>query len=350
MRVLLLLIELKRVVNMSKIRTIYLYLGITILIIICFLLGGRFMEQSKILSSNQSPQITDIQEEQTFLIDSVYTIEAPFDTIEFDTIYLFQYIAYCLNISLASPHSCEVNISLIDPDLSSYDINERKLEWGYSGAEYIIFSFGTAMAGNYSLILSFVAEYNLNVHLCFFSKNGCFEEVIRKNEIETLLFYRITKFTSTSAYIEHNIWLNTEVDYQFFMGRVTPYIKENGVPLSINYSIVDPRGIEFRIYDSFNLTSDIQLYTFHFQTALPGLHVIRLEVLSKIPVNIGYYVIFSESSEQTNEPQTLPSINSMGNFYVPIQIVFYLSLFLSLILISLLYLLKIHQRKSSTKF
>lgn len=332
---------------MENSRRFYVYLGLCTLTILSLGLGGLYFGNLKLKPSIQTYQTIEIQEQEYILIDSVHTINAPYDVVEFDSLQLFEQIEYNLSISLVSPHSCDFNITIIDPDLSLYEIKNQTIEKGLPENEYKSFSFGTAISGNYTVIFSFITENNLNVYLYFSAIKGCFETKIEEYDINDLIFYRITKFMESSPYIEHNIWLNTNANYHFFIALVTPLSYE-GILIPINYSIEDPMGIEFKIYNPLNLSFNNQLESFIFQTAHSGIHIIKLRANLNISLNLGYFSIRSlKESGHTNDPQPFPSTNPSSQFFITMDIFIVFIVVILIILISLFYLVKRHQRIKS---
>jgi len=81
---------------------------------------------------------------EEILVDKVFTFLAPADTKQFNDLYLFEDLNYYVLLEIVTPHNCEINISIIDPDLDIYDIFRTEVNVS-QGDQWFEVPFGTAV-------------------------------------------------------------------------------------------------------------------------------------------------------------------------------------------------------------
>ena len=114
--------------------------------------------------SNLYPLNTPKTSSEEVLVDKVFTFLAPEDTKQFKDLYLLEDLNYYVLLEIVTPHNCEINISVIDPDLDTYDIFRTEVNIS-QGDQWFEVPFGTAISGNYTFIFSVIAALNLNVYI-----------------------------------------------------------------------------------------------------------------------------------------------------------------------------------------
>jgi hypothetical protein len=286
------------------------------------------------------------------IVDKVYTFLAPNDALFFEDMVLKEDYMYYIYVKVVTPHNCELNITLWDPQSRRYDIFSSNLKFAIQGYESAEIPFGTALEGNYTFSFSMELISNLNLHIRIEEGDLCLRDKISTGDWNKMIFYRVTKFDD-GAYIEHNIQLKSDTSYRIYFGRVSPIaaFENNNVYLLNN--ITDPQDVEFNIYTNHTLAPIDDIQDYHFGTSIEGLYVIELQVRSDVEyVNLAYsiiedYVISDlNDNNQTGTPDNSTS-HEHGLYSIPVEI---LTIF-SLIIISIISLLGVfiyhrHQKRS----
>jgi hypothetical protein len=259
------------------------------------------------------------------LVDKVFTFLAPNDVKQFDTLYLLEDLNYFVLLEIVTPHNCQINISVIDPDFDVYQIFRTEVNIS-QGDQWFEVPFGTAIAGNYTFTFSVIAALNLNVYIKihFDREDKCLYDIIAPEYLNNLELYRVNKF-SDGAFFEHNIMLKTDVSYKFYLGRVSaiggsPVESEVGV----DYDLTDPQDIEFIIYQNQTLETVGSILQFNFGTAVNGIYAVEIRIYCQVDVvNVAYaiaedYSISTGVNGTTPDPVPSNGTNS-GFFYMPME-------------------------------
>jgi len=262
---------------------------------------------------------------EELLVDKVFTFLAPSDIQQFDDLYLYKGINYYVLVEIVTPHNCEINVTVVDPDSDVYQIFKTEVNIS-QGDEWFEIPFGTALSGNYTFVFSVIAELNLNVYvkISFDMEDKCLYEVMSPKFIANLKLYQINKFYDGME-VEHNVMLKTDVSYKFFIGRVSAI---GGEPISREvgayYDLTDPDGVEFTIYVNETLKCVGEVLHFNFGTAVAGVYTIKIKIISKVEVvNVAYaiaedYSISSVINGTEPDPDQTNG-TTQGYFYVPFQ-------------------------------
>ena len=112
--------------------------------------------------ANLNPLSTPKTSSEEVLVDKVFTFLAPDDIKQFNDLFLLEDLNYYVLLEIVTPHNCEINISVIDPDFDIYDIFRTEVNVS-QGDQWFEVPFGTAIAGNYTFILSVIAALKLIV-------------------------------------------------------------------------------------------------------------------------------------------------------------------------------------------
>ena len=93
-------------------------------------------------------------------------------------------------------------------------------------------------------------------------------------------------------YIEHDIDLETDTMYKFYIGRVSAISILLDNTVRMDYTIEDPENVDFTIYSN-DLMADIDgVNSFLFGTSIEGVHTIKITIYCVVSyVNIAYATI-----------------------------------------------------------
>jgi len=124
----------------AKVFTVIMIFGLTLGIITLNSRSNGEIEHSTNLNPIDTPQTSSEEN----LVDKVFTFLAPNDTKQFNDIYLLEDLNYYVLLEIVTPHNCEINISIIDPDLDIYDIFRTEVNVS-QGDQWFEVPFGTAV-------------------------------------------------------------------------------------------------------------------------------------------------------------------------------------------------------------
>ena len=266
---------------------------------------------------------------EELLLDKVFTFIAPDDSKRFDDLYLYERINYYVLVEIVTPHNCEINVTVIDPDSDVYQIFETEVNISQEDQWFEI-PFGTAISGNYTFIFSVTSELNLNLYVKIFfdMEDKCLYDVMSPEFIANLKLYQVNKFYDGTE-VEHNVMLKTDVSYKFFIERVSAIGGEqDSREVGVYYYLTDPDGVEFTIYANQTMKSVGEILHFNFGTAVGGVYTIKIKISCKVDViNVAYAIAEDYSisiGKNGTEPDSGPDpepINEtiQGYFYVPIE-------------------------------
>lgn len=262
---------------------------------------------------------------ETPLIDKVYTILSPSDSISFNNIYLERHFNYLFFVEVVSPHNCSLNVSLWDPENKRYDLFSAEMHYYPQSERSYEFPFGTVLSGNYSIVFSITAPKNLNIYIKLEQGAKCLYDIMSAQEVNHNVLYRVTRF-SDELNIEHNIQCKSDMYYKFYIGRVSAISSLEDNEVRLDYDITDPKSITFEIF--FNETMAVigDVRKFSFGTAMEGIYTIFIKIYCEIPyINVAYSIIEDyeisniidgNETNTTNEPIsgyfTLPSEWTIG--------------------------------------
>lgn len=275
--------------------------------------------------SNLYPLNTPKTSSEEVLVDKVFTFLAPEDTKQFKDLYLLEDLNYYVLLEIVTPHNCEINISVIDPDLDTYDIFRTEVNIS-QGDQWFEVPFGTAIPGNYTFIFSVIAALNLNMYIKihYDREDKCLYDIIAPGYINKMELYQVNKF-SDGTIVEHNIMLKTDVSYKFYIGRVSA-IGGSSIDgeVGVDYELTDPQDIEFIIYQ--NKTAEVvgSVLHFNFGTAIGGIYTVKIIIYCRVDVVNMAYAIAEDHSISTINNGTMPDPGpnngtTKGIFYMPME-------------------------------
>lgn len=330
-----------------KIKNYYL-IYLVIIIMIAGILIVRLPSISPKSTSIETPKTSS-----TTIVDKVYTFLAPGDTLSFEDMALKEDYMYYIFLEVVTPHSCELNVTLWDPQNKQYDIFSSNLTYFTEGYERVEIPFGTALGGNYTFLFSMELQFNLNLYLRMEEGDQCLRDMIPSTEWNKMIFYRVTQFDD-GEYIEHNIQLESDVSYKFYFGRVSPIASEDNKVL-ISNNLTDPNEIEFHIYTNFTLVPIHEIQEYNFGTSEEGVYSVQLEIKADVQyINLAYAIIedyvISENDDnnQTGTPSNSTSYDH-GAFSVPVEMTILLTISIGSIvaLLGVIIYYRNHRRSSA---
>lgn len=236
--------------------------------------------------SFDSLKVSDLE-----LPDKVYTFLAGADTQNFD-LYLEKHYTYFIYIELVTPHNVTtMRIRIWDPDDEVFKIFESEMFYNPEYGRYFQIPFGIVMSGDYLFEFYANAPTNFNLHILIEQGPECLYDKIDPQETDSIILYKVNRF-SNGDFIDHDVDLETDMMYKFYIGRVSAIAITQNNDVWITYKIEDPDGNEFDIYNN-ELIADIDgLNSFSFGTAIEGEYIIKLTVYCNVPnVNIAYAIV-----------------------------------------------------------
>jgi len=290
---------------------------------------------------------------EELLVDKVFTFLAPSDIQQFDDLYLHEELNYYILVEIVTPHNCEINITVIDPDSDIYQIFKTEVNIS-QGDQWFEIPFGTALSGNYTFIFSVITELNLNLYIkiSFDREDKCLYDIMSPEFIANLELYQVNKFYDGTE-VEHNVMLKTDVSYRLYLERVSAI---GGEPISqevgVYYDLTDPEGIEFTIYANQTMKSVGEVLHFNFGTAVGGVYTVKIKIYCKVDVVNVAYAIAEDYSISTGingtEPDPEPTNGTIqGYFYVPIEWTLGFVLSAGLVVGALIVIGSVRRKKSS---
>ncbi|MFX1277698.1 MAG: hypothetical protein ACFFAH_08125 [Promethearchaeota archaeon] len=225
------------------------------------------------------------------LPDKVYTFLAPSDTLNFE-LYLEKEYIYTIYIELVTPHNVTMmRIRIWDPNNEQYTIFESEMFYDPEFGRYFEVPFGTAISGDYDIQFYTLAPLNFNMHILIEQGPKCLYDKMELQETNNIEFYEVKHFGNGDN-VEHDVELETDTMYKFYIGRVSAISITQSNETRANYYIEDPNGVEFEIYNNEFIAGVDSVNFFSFGTAVAGEYTIKLTVYCNVQnVNIAYAIV-----------------------------------------------------------
>lgn len=293
------------------------------------LIAGLLGDNSRIPNALGSGEMPKTSSEE-LLVDKIFMFEAPNDSKQFDNQVLQAKYNYRVLVEIVTPHDCQINVTIIDPDLDVYQVFRTDVNISQDD-EWFDFPFGTVIGGNYTFIFSVIAELNLNIYIKISydpENDKVLYDILSPHEITNLKLYHLTKFYDQMV-IEHQVFLRTDYYYKFYIGRVSSIGGESPLESEIraDYDIDNPEGKPYKIYDNKTLENVGYVIHFNFATAVEGVYTIRITIYCTVDVvNIAYAIVEDYEKSSGNDgnstvpdPEPTNTTKPVNYFYVPIQ-------------------------------
>ncbi len=220
------------------------------------------------------------------IIDKVFnfTIGDPKHTfhnnIFFEKPYYYEFI-----MAVVTPHRCDMNITLLDPEIGLYEIT---YETNMTQDDYRTIPFGTALTGNYTVIFTANLTRNLNVHIILKQGFKCLYDIIPPAEQQKIDFYDVQKFKKGGETLFFNTTFKSDWYYKFYFQRVSPISKMRSSFVVMDHDILSSNSIPYIIFRDESL--GIAIY--RFGTAVEGLYTMNITIQCVVPcVNIAFAVV-----------------------------------------------------------
>ena len=259
--------------------------------------------------------------------DSTHMVFSPNDQVFLQDLFFEEDWMYVFYFEVVTPHQCEVNMTVTDPEGYQYKIFQGTIDQQQKEIQ-----FGMVIEGAYNITLDVSTEFTLNLHLRIERTVSFMDLFDQDNDI---LAFNSFRFSENEPLREVPILLEPNSSYVFTIALVSPLI--NILPI-LNTFIDDPAENEFIIYQDQALN---EFYlAFQFQTINYGVH--KLQVLIDIvetSLNLIVVVMLDNSDPPiNNEPPPRSTL------YMPLEVqVISIGIFIFAILLALL------MKKSSRK-
>lgn len=235
--------------------------------------------------------------------DSTYTVFSPYDQLFLQDLFFQEDWMYCFYLEVVTPHQCEINMTLTDPEGYHYKIFQGTVDQQQKEIQ-----FGMVNEGDYNITLEVTTEFTLNLHLKI-ERTQSFMGLFDQDK-ELLAFYGF-RFSQNEPLREVSILLDPNNLYSVTLALITPLV--NILPV-INTFIDDPVDNHFIIYQDQSL--DEFYLTFSFQTINPGIHKLQVLIVNlKTCLNLIVVVMLDNPDPPTNND---PS--PQNTLYLPLEI------------------------------
>jgi hypothetical protein len=235
------------------------------------------------------------------LVDKVYnlTVGRPFVYFN-ENLYFERLYNYYITLCVVTPHNCDMNITLWDPEGDEYRLS---YETNMSQNDYREIPYGVALSGNYSMLFFVDLTENLNIHINIEQGIRCLYDKIQSEERPYIKFLEVLKFYD-GTHFSHELVLKTDMNYRFYFGRVNPISQELSEFTGLTHNITDEtQGILFGIYQNDTVASPKEVTSYQFGTAIEGEYRLNLTVYCDVSVvNIAYAVVEKQRIADGTDP------------------------------------------------
>ncbi len=240
------------------------------------------------------------------LVDKVFNFTIDRDYVTFsNNIYFIKPYTYYISFEIVTPHECDMNISLWDPEYDKYDIYDSRLNTTLlTQFEYQEIPFGVALNGNYTIKFQAYLIENLNIHIKIINSGlQCLQDIIEPSAFNNKIFYQVNKFKNGGNNPLHNVTLKSDTLYRFYFGRYSPIAYLAKSETRIYFNITSSIDIEYKIYVNKTLSGVCQVEFFDFGTAVDGIYIINMTIYCMVPcVNIAYAIVEESKIADGNNP------------------------------------------------
>ena len=230
-------------------------------------------------------------QERYVLVDEIHTCTPPGSTLLIDALFFQQAWYYEFSFEVVSPHQCEANITIMDPEGFCYQI--------YSGMireEKTSLLYGAACSGVHSITIKLETNATLNFRIQVAEIGGILEAFAISGR---LIISRVVRFIPSDS--PHDI----------------TFILDRSDACSITFFPITPLSIESRPFIDLSLQDpDSQLFSLYqgilekyreieFQTNMQGDHSLIIDIkVIEVPLNV--MVIITLDSENSNIRYSVP--------------------------------------------
>jgi len=233
--------------------------------------------------------------------DITHTIFSPNDQVFLQDLSFQVDWMYSFYLEVLTPHQCELNMTLIDPDGYHYNLFQ-----GTVNQQQKEVLFGIVNEGDYNITLDVSTEFTLNLRLKIERTTSLMD--LSDQNSETIAFQSF-RFSENEPLREVPILLDPSDSYTFTIALITPLVNISPI---INTFIDDPADNHFIIYQNQVLNEFFLI--FEFETINYGVHDLQVLVdLAEDCLNLVVFVT-EDDPPNSNEP---PNPNIL---YIPIEV------------------------------
>ena len=289
---------MKRNQEIWKLHSEHILIGIIMIALV--LSQFQFQFQPK-MTDNFNLNLNASSEEVIW--DSTHTVFSPNDQVFLPDLFFEEDLMYDFYLEVITPHQCEINMSLTDPEGYHYEIFQ-----GIVDQEVKEIQFGNVIEGAYNITLEVSTEFTLNLHIKI-ERTVSFMDLFDQDS--DILAFNSFRFSENEPIRELPILLDPNSSYTFKFALVSPFI--NILPV-LNTFIDDPAENHFIIYQALILN---EFYlTFSFQTINHGIHKLQVLINAlEACLNLIVVVMLDNSDPPINNDP--PPQNTI---YMPIEI------------------------------
>lgn len=296
-----------------KLHSEHILIGIIMIVLIL----SQFQFQPN-KTNNFNQNLNNSSEEVIW--DSTHTVFSPNDHVFLSDLFFEEDWIYDFYLEVITPHQCEINISLTDPEGYQYEIFQ-----GMVDQELKEIQLGMVIEGDYNLTLEVSTEFTLNLHLRIERTVSLMDLVDQDNDI---LNFNSFRFSENEPLRELPILLDPNSSYTFKFAIVSPLI--NILPV-LNTFIDDPAENHFIIYQDLILNEFF--FTFSFQTINYGIHKLQV-VINVLGACLNLIVV---AMLDNSDPPIINDPPPQSTLYMPIEIqVVSMGVFIFAILIAII--------------
>ena len=260
---------------------------------------------------------------ETNLVDKVYAFTKDNSTLTFNNNIFFEKpFYYEIYVCVVTPHTCNMTISLLDPEGDPYDVF---FENNMTQDNSRITPFGTAVTGNYTITFEASLIRNLNIHIKIEKWIKCLYDVIPPEELKALHYYDVQKFKNGNT-INFNCIFRSDWYYKFYFQRVSPISKLLDSSVEIDHNVLSTANISYIIYHNEVLPGmDFNVTIYRFGTAVMGKYCMNITIRCKVPcVNIAFAIVERYQITDVinpNDPEP-PAVDPVNNTQKGIEVSF----------------------------
>lgn len=256
--------------------------------------------QFQLIRNNQLNLNTSSEE---VIWDSTHIVFSPNDQVFLQDLFFEEDWMYDFYLEVVTPHQCEVNMTVTDPEGYQYKIFQGTIDQQQKEIQ-----FGMVIEGAYNITMDVSTEFTLNLHLRIERTVSFMDPFDQDNDI---LAFNSFRFSENEPLREVPILLEPNSSYTFTIALVSPLI--NILPV-LNTFIDDPAENHFIIYQDQALN---EFYlTFQFQTINYGNHKLQVLIdIVEICLNLIVVVMLDNSDPPINNDPPPRSI-----LYMPLEV------------------------------
>lgn len=290
-----------------------------------FIIGTFFLALNTLgevrASEQENLQISD----EDCILDKVFTFEIGGPKLNFSEIELQEHYIYYTRIQLVTPYWCNATVRIYDPDGKLFMIFNGTLFQEPSTKSWVEIPFGAAITGNHSFSFEIRSNNNINVYLKIEKGDLCLRDKVSDWEPYKFLLYEVTRFNADQKSIIHEITLQSDYNYKFYLARVSAEGNLNTIDF-VNLMVSDPDDLSFLVYEDVSLAGIADIDDFTFGTSQAGTYTVTFEITldeRHENINVAYLIINKGAIASGYNGSTTNSTEILGSkYHVPYEAFF----------------------------